>query len=69
LNNSNTFSPAKRQSIIPNGKYNSFPIESRNRIENKKSDKLKIKDIKVKNPNNPVSYIDCKLITIQIRDY
>ncbi len=56
-------------SIIPNDKYNSFPIESRNRIENKKSDKLKIKDIKVKNPNNPVSYIDCKLITIQIRDY
>ncbi len=56
-------------SIIPNDKYNSFSIESRKRIENQKNRNLKIKDVLVKNPNNPVSFIDCKLITIQVEDY
>lgn len=51
--------------IVPNDKYNSFPIESRNKIENLVNDKLNIQAVKIKNPNNPVNLIDCKLITIK----
>lgn len=52
--------------IIPNEKYNSFPVESRNKIENTTDENLKIENIQVKNPNNPVNLIDCKLITIKV---
>jgi hypothetical protein len=52
--------------IIPNEKYNSFALESRNKIEKSNGGNLKIEDIKVKNPNNPVNLIDCKLITIKV---
>lgn len=52
--------------IIPNEKYNSFPLESRNKIENTTDTNLKIEKIQVKNPNNPVNLIDCKLITIKV---
>lgn len=52
--------------IIPNEKYNSFALESRNKIEKSNDENLKIEDIKVKNPNNPVNLIDCKLITIKV---
>lgn len=51
--------------IVPNNKYDSFPIESRNKIANSVNDKLSIQAVKIKNPNNPVNLIDCKLITIQ----
>ncbi|NBU48038.1 MAG: NgoPII family restriction endonuclease, partial [Flavobacteriales bacterium] len=37
--------------IIPIKKYNSFPIESRNKIEGLDDENLNIEDIKVKNPN------------------
>ncbi|MBI2279465.1 MAG: NgoPII family restriction endonuclease [Bacteroidetes bacterium] len=51
--------------IVPNDKYNSFPIESRNKIEKSVNDKLSIQAVKIKNPNNPVHLMDCKLITIK----
>lgn len=54
--------------IIPIKKYNSFPIESRNIIEGLDDENLNIEDIKVKNPNNPVNLIDCKLITIKVKN-
>ncbi|GEM57308.1 NgoPII family restriction endonuclease [Flavobacterium columnare NBRC 100251 = ATCC 23463] len=47
--------------FIPNDKYISFPIESRSKVEN--SNNIKIENIKVKNPNNPVNLIETKLIT------
>lgn len=53
--------------IIPFEKYNSFPIESRNKIEELDDENLNIEDIKAKNPNNPVNLIDCKLITIKVK--
>lgn len=46
--------------ILPNEKYNSFPESSCEKI--KSSTKVSITDIKVKDPNNPVNLIDCKLI-------
>lgn len=52
--------------IIPNEKYELFPLESRNKIENTSDANLNIENIKVKNPNNPVNLIDCKLITIKV---
>jgi hypothetical protein len=54
--------------IIPIEKYNSFPIESRNKIEGLDDENLNIEDIKVKNPNNPVNLIDCKVITIKVKN-
>ena len=53
--------------IIPLEKYNSFPLESKTKIEDDVDETLNITDIKVKNPNNPVNLIDCKLITVKIK--
>jgi DNA polymerase-3 subunit alpha len=54
--------------IIPNEKYNSFPLESRNKIEQSEGENLEIENIRIKNPNNPVNLIDSKLITIKINN-
>lgn len=54
--------------IIPQDKYNSFPSESKARIEDSINETLSINDVKVKNPNNPVNLIDCKLITLKIKN-
>lgn len=48
--------------IIPTNKFNSFPTESKNRIENLDNPNLSIADVKVKDPNNPANLIDAKLI-------
>jgi hypothetical protein len=53
--------------IIPLDKYNSFPLESKVKIEDNVDETLNITDIKVKNPNNPVKLIDCKLITVKTK--
>jgi len=53
--------------IIPTKKYESFSNESRNKIENYPGTLINITDIGVKNPNNPVKLIKCKLITIKIK--
>ncbi len=49
--------------IIPNDKYNSFNKESRNKIEGIKNKGFNISEVEVKDPNNPVKLIKCKLIT------
>jgi hypothetical protein len=48
--------------VIPTNKYNSFPTESRNRIENLNNPNLEITDVQVKDPNNPANLIEGKLI-------
>jgi len=50
--------------IIPMAKYDSFPFESKNRIENIGNPNLKITNVKVNDPNNPASLIDAKLIVL-----
>lgn len=51
--------------IIPITKYDSFPKESKERVEN--TDKnLTIKDVRVKDPNNPANLIDAKLIIFKV---
>ena len=47
--------------IMKREKFLSFPKESIVEIEN--SDLLKVKDIKLKDPNNPVNLLDAKMIT------
>ncbi len=51
--------------IIPNEKYNSFSKESRNKIEGIKNQGFDISEVEVKDPNNPVKLIKCKLITYE----
>lgn len=46
--------------IIPLSKYESFPKESREKVE---KFALNIKKVQVKNPNNPANLVDCVLIT------
>lgn len=48
--------------VIPTNKYNSFPTDCRNRIENLNNPNLEISDVQVKDPNNPANLIDSKLI-------
>jgi len=53
--------------IIPTSKYNSFPDESKNRIENSENKALTISDVQVKDPNNPAKLIDAKLILFHVK--
>lgn len=48
--------------VIPTTKYNSFPTDSKNKIENLGNPNLEISDVQVKDPNNPANLIDGKLI-------
>ena len=52
--------------ILSTEKYLSYPIASRTKIE--EDENIKIKDIKVNNPNNPVDLIDAKLITFKLNE-
>ena len=50
--------------IIPSDKYNSFPKESKIKIESIKNDNFSIIDVKFNNPNNPANRSDSKLIKL-----
>ncbi len=52
--------------IMRKDKYLSFPQFNRSQIES--SSVLIVKDIKIKNPNNPVQLIDAKIITFSFED-
>lgn len=52
--------------IIPTSKYNSFPNDSKNRIENLGNENLTINNVRVKDPNNPANLLDAKLIVFKI---
>lgn len=52
--------------IIPTDKYNSFLIDSKNRIENLDDERLKISNVNVKDPNNPANLINAKLIIFKL---
>jgi len=49
--------------IITEEKYKSYPEKDQKDLENLKSSSLKIKDVKVKSPNNPANLINAKLIS------
>lgn len=52
--------------IVPTSKYNSFPNDSKNRIENLGNPNLTINDVKAKDPNNPANLLDAKLIVFKV---
>jgi len=51
--------------ILLNSKYNSFPESDRKSLENL-HDKVSIKDVKIKSPNNPTKLLDAKLISFNL---
>ncbi len=54
--------------VIPTSKYDSFPTESKTKIEALENPNLKIENIQVKDPNNPANLIDAKLITFILNE-
>lgn len=50
--------------IIPTSKFNSFPDESVNRLE--ETEGIVITDVNVNDPDNPVNLIECKLIEFKV---
>ena len=50
--------------ILPLHKYNSFPEESKNKLES--IENISLTNVEIQNPNNPVNMIDCKLIKFTI---
>ena len=49
--------------LIKKDKYNSFPREDSKKLESNKD--ISIKEIRIKDPNNPVKFIDAKLISFR----
>ena len=52
--------------ILKSEKFNSFPLVDRDNLINLEKENYLMKDIKIKNPNNPAQLLDCKLITFKI---
>ena len=50
--------------IIPTDKYNGFSKGSRTKLEGIKENGFSIENKQIKDPNNPVKLIDCKLIKL-----
>lgn len=50
--------------LIPAKKFNLMPEEDIKKLNSSSDDILTVKNVKVKNPNNPVNYLNAKLITI-----
>ncbi len=52
--------------LLVTEKYNSLPQADKDYIETLNNDNLSIKDVKIKNPNNPVQLIDAKLLVFKV---
>jgi len=52
--------------LMKKDKYNSLPISDKKTIENMNNKHIILKDIKIKNPNNPVQFIDAKLLVFKV---
>ncbi|MEI6747503.1 MAG: NgoPII family restriction endonuclease, partial [Methylococcaceae bacterium] len=49
--------------IVLSEKYERFPDEDKERLENLQSNLFSITDIKIKSPNNPANLLEAKLLT------
>lgn len=54
--------------VIPIEKYNSFPEESKAKLENLRNSNLTLQNVSVKDPNNPANLIDAKLIVFKLTE-
>lgn len=52
--------------LMKQEKYNSMPAEDRSILENLNNPNVEIRDIKIKNPNNPIQLIDVKLLVFKV---
>lgn len=52
--------------LMKKEKYDSFPSQDKESIENIENENVTIQDIKIKNPNNPVQLIDAKLLVFKV---
>ena len=52
--------------LMKEEKYNSLANEDKEIIENIQNDNVEIRNIKIKNPNNPVQLIDAKLLVFKV---
>lgn len=52
--------------LMKKDKYDSLPRLDKEAIENINNDNIIIKDVKIKNPNNPVQLIDAKLLVFKV---
>lgn len=49
--------------LMKTAKFNSFPAADRNSLKAIRAKEFSIKDVKIKNPNNPANLLDCTFIT------
>ncbi|AYN01939.1 NgoPII family restriction endonuclease [Chryseobacterium sp. 3008163] len=54
--------------IIPTSKYESFPSESKTKLETLGNVNLTTENVQVKDPNNPANLIDAKLIVFRLKE-
>ena len=52
--------------LMKKDKYNSLESSDRKAIEDIHNDNIIVKDVKIKNPNNPVQFIDAKLLVFKV---
>ncbi len=52
--------------LLQKEKYDALPNEDRQAIETLIGDKITIKDVRIKNPDNPIQLMDAKLITYKV---
>lgn len=52
--------------LVLKSKYQSFPVEDRERLEALVNSNFSIEDIQIKSPDNPVKHVPAKLISYQI---
>ena len=52
--------------LLKKEKYDSLPNRDKKSIEKLADDKLTIKDVKIKNPNNPAQLMDAKLLVFKV---
>ena len=54
--------------IIPTSKYDSFPTESKTKLETLGNPNLTFQNVQVKDPNNPANLIEAKLIVFKLAE-
>ncbi len=52
--------------LLKKEKYDTLPDADKEAIEALTNDKISVKDVKIKNPNNPVQLIDVKLLVFKV---
>ena len=52
--------------LMKKDKYDSLPSEDKKAIENIDNNNVEVKNVKIKNPNNPVQLMDAKLLVFKV---